>query len=59
MRQRIDGSLHALRLDEAERLVFVNGGRIVTSIKNPKITHIIMDDEDSGRYAELIRKTAE
>jgi DNA ligase-4 len=35
-----------------------NGGRIVTDIYDPKLTHIIMDDDNSGRYAELTRKTA-
>lgn len=35
-----------------------NGGRVVTSILDPKLTHIIMDDDDSGRYAETVRRSA-
>lgn len=45
------------RLSEAERLLKDNGGRVVSDIHDPKLTHIIMDDDDSGRYAELSRKT--
>ena len=47
------------RLAEVERLLTVNGGRIVKTIKDPKLTHIVMDDDDSCRYAGLIRTTAE
>lgn len=36
-----------------------NGGRITDNISDRKLTHIIMDDGDSGRYVELVRKTAE
>ncbi|WWC85821.1 uncharacterized protein L201_000688 [Kwoniella dendrophila CBS 6074] len=46
------------RLQQAEKLLMENGGKIVTNIKDKKLTHIIMDDEDSGRYAEISRKTA-
>lgn len=46
------------RLSEAERLLKENGGRIVSDIHDPKLTHIIMDDDDGGRYAELSRKTS-
>ncbi|WWD22515.1 hypothetical protein CI109_107008 [Kwoniella shandongensis] len=46
------------RLAEADTLIRENGGRIVTDIRDKKLTHIIMDDYDSGRYAELVRKTA-
>lgn len=45
-------------MTEAEDLLSQNGGRITTRIKDPKLTHIIMDDDDSIRYAELVRKTA-
>lgn len=33
-----------------------HGGRLVTDIM--KATHVIMDDEDSGRYVPIVRKTA-
>lgn len=33
-----------------------NGGRIVTDLMDA--THVIMDDEDSGRYVSIVRKTA-
>ncbi|WVW81787.1 hypothetical protein I302_103784 [Kwoniella bestiolae CBS 10118] len=46
------------RLQQAEQLLRENGGKIVTNIQDKKLTHIIMDDEDSGRYAEIVRKTA-
>ncbi|KAL1413256.1 DNA ligase (ATP) [Vanrija albida] len=46
------------RLSHAETLLKENGGRIVTDILDPKLTHIIMDDDDSGRYVELVRKTS-
>lgn len=39
-------------------MLIENGGRMAKSISDLKLTHIIMDDEDSGRYAELTRKTA-
>ncbi|KAK4686832.1 DNA ligase 4, partial [Tremellales sp. Uapishka_1] len=47
------------RLMEAEELLKGSGGRIVTSIDDPELTHIIQDDEDSARYAELVRRTVE
>ena len=47
-----------IRLREAEKTLKENGGRIATTIDDPKLTHIIMDDADSGRYAELSRRTA-
>ncbi|RSH81465.1 DNA ligase (ATP) [Saitozyma podzolica] len=46
------------RLDQAQKLLRENGGRIVDDIHHPKLTHIVMDDDDSGRYGELVRKTA-
>lgn len=46
------------RLAKIEKLLVEKGGRAVKSISDPKLTHIIMDDEDSGRYVELTRKTA-
>ena len=46
------------RLAEAGDLLRGNGGRITTDIHDPKLTHIIMDDENSARYAEISRKTA-
>lgn len=49
-------SLH--RLAEAAKQLSENGGRIVTNVLHPKLTHIVMDDEDSGRYVELVRGTS-
>lgn len=46
------------RLAKAEKLLRENGGRMAKSISDLKLTHIIMDEEDSGRYVELTRKTA-
>lgn len=51
--------LTELRLAEAARLLTESGGRIITDIQDRKLTHIVMDDDDSGRYAELVRKTAQ
>ncbi|GFZ52023.1 DNA ligase 4 [Saitozyma sp. JCM 24511] len=51
-----DGS--SCRLDQAQKLLRENGGRIVDDIHHPKLTHIVMDNDDSGRYGELVRKTA-
>jgi hypothetical protein len=47
-----------LSLSTAEKLIKDNGGIITTSITDPKLSHIITDDEDSSRYAELVRKTS-
>lgn len=44
------------RLDNIQRLLIDNGGRIVTKLQDA--THVIMDDEDSGRYVPIVRKTA-
>ncbi|OXC65372.1 DNA ligase 4 [Cryptococcus neoformans] len=46
------------RLAKVEKLLIENGGRMAKSISDLKLTHIIMDEEDSGRYVELTRKTA-
>ncbi|WWD08963.1 hypothetical protein V865_007078 [Kwoniella europaea PYCC6329] len=48
----------AERLQQAEKLLRENGGKIVKDINDRKLTHIIMDDEDSGRYAEIVKTTA-
>jgi DNA ligase-4 len=53
-----DGIADATRLAEAESLLRDHGGRITTDIHDPKLTHIIMDDQDSARYAEISRNTA-
>jgi DNA ligase-4 len=47
-----------IRLDEAAKSLKENGGIITTDIDDPKLTHVIMDDDDSGRYAELSRRTS-
>jgi DNA ligase-4 len=47
-----------IRLDEAANSLKENGGIITADIDDPKLTHVIMDDEDSGRYAELSRRTS-
>ncbi|WVN89251.1 uncharacterized protein L203_104469 [Cryptococcus depauperatus CBS 7841] len=47
-----------LRLSKAEHLLKMHGGRIIADIYDPKLTHIIMDNNDSGRYVEILRKTA-
>ncbi|WWC66828.1 uncharacterized protein I206_100735 [Kwoniella pini CBS 10737] len=46
------------RLQEAENILRENGGKITDDLQDKKLTHIIMDNEDSGRYAEIVRKTA-
>ncbi|RXK40753.1 hypothetical protein M231_02005 [Tremella mesenterica] len=46
------------RLDNARKLLIENGGKVVDDINEPKLTHIIMDDDDSSRYGELSRKTS-
>lgn len=50
--------LSLYRLAEAAKQLSENGGRIVTNVLHPKLTHIVMDDEDSGRYVELVRGTS-
>lgn len=46
------------RLNEAEQLLREHGGRVTTKVDDPKLTHIVMDDEASGRYVELSRRTS-
>lgn len=46
------------RLEEATEALRTNGGKITDDMNDTQITHIIMDDDDSGRYAELRRRTA-
>jgi DNA ligase-4 len=46
------------RLSRTEELLRKNGGAITSSITDPKLTHVVTDDEDSVRYAELMRKTS-
>jgi len=45
-------------LDEATKFLRENGGIITTDVDDPKLTHIIVDDDDSSRYAELSRRTS-
>ncbi|WVQ80875.1 hypothetical protein IAT38_002982 [Cryptococcus sp. DSM 104549] len=45
-------------LAQAEALLTNYGGRITTNVDDKKLTHIIMDNDDSTRYAELSRRTA-
>ena len=52
------GMIADCSLINAELLLRENGGRIVTDIRDPALTHVVMDDEDSTRYAELSRKTS-
>jgi hypothetical protein len=46
------------RLEEAAKHLFDNGGRGTTDLDDPKLTHIVIDNDDSGRYAELSRKSS-
>ncbi|WWC58136.1 uncharacterized protein I303_100671 [Kwoniella dejecticola CBS 10117] len=46
------------RLQDAEKLLRDNRGRITSDLQDKTLTHIIMDNDDSGRYAEIVRKTA-
>ncbi|WVQ76196.1 hypothetical protein IAR50_005859 [Cryptococcus sp. DSM 104548] len=46
------------RLEEVEKLLRDGGGRITTDLDDPKLTHIVMDEEDNGRYVELTRRTS-
>ncbi|KAL7418712.1 DNA ligase (ATP) [Cryptotrichosporon argae] len=43
------------RLDEAERLLRAHGGSVVDDLHDPAVTHVVMDDDDSGRYAAIVR----
>ncbi|BEI97354.1 hypothetical protein CcaverHIS631_0209430 [Cutaneotrichosporon cavernicola] len=45
-------------LVDAEEKIRCHGGRVTDDVDYPGLTHIIMDDEDSGRYAELMRRTS-
>jgi len=47
------------RLDEAGKSLRENGGTLTTDLDDPRLTHIIVDDDDSGRYAELSRRTSQ
>lgn len=40
------------------QLLVDNGGRVVSHLLEPSLTHIIMDDDDSARYVPIMRKTA-
>lgn len=42
----------------AEKLLLENGGIIVDSVADDRLTHIVMDDEDSSRYVQLVRRTS-
>ncbi|ODN88085.1 hypothetical protein L198_06844 [Cryptococcus wingfieldii CBS 7118] len=41
-----------------EKLLQDGGGRITTDLHDPKLTHIVMDEDDNGRYEELTKKTS-
>lgn len=45
-------------LDDAEEKLRAHGGRITEDVDDSSLTHIIMDDADSGRYVELLRRTS-
>jgi DNA ligase-4 len=47
-----------VRLDEATKSLKENGGIITTDVDDPRLTHVIMDDDETGRYAELSRRTS-
>lgn len=47
------------RLAQAAKSLRENGGIITSDLDDPKLTHIIVDDDDSGRYAELSRRTSQ
>lgn len=49
---------HTSRLSQASAALESNGGVLTTDLDDPKLTHIIVDDDDSGRYAELSRRTS-
>ncbi|KLT43549.1 ATP-dependent DNA ligase [Cutaneotrichosporon oleaginosum] len=46
------------RLVEAEEKLRAHGGRVTDDVDDPALTHIIIDDDDSRRYVELMRRTA-
>lgn len=46
------------RLKDAAENLAVNGGRITDDVDDPALTHIIMDDDDSGRYVQIMRRTS-
>ena len=47
------------RLEQAAKSLRENGGTVTADLNDPKLTHIIVDDDDSGRYAELSRRTSQ
>ena len=46
-------------MEQASKALRENGGIITSDLDHPKLTHIIVDDADSGRYAELSRRTSQ
>jgi DNA ligase-4 len=45
------------RLQRAKRLLKENGGRVVDALEDG-VTHVVMDDEDSTRYKEIVKRTS-
>ncbi len=46
------------RLADAEEKLRAHGGRVTDNVDDPGLTHSIIDDDDSGRYVALMRRTA-
>ncbi|ORX34780.1 ATP dependent DNA ligase domain-domain-containing protein [Kockovaella imperatae] len=46
------------RLEETKDLILEHGGKVTGNVDDVKLSHIIMDDDDSVRYAEISRRTA-
>lgn len=45
------------RFEETARLILPNGGRVTTDLSDPKLTHVVMDNEHLSRRKELMRLT--
>ena len=45
------------RFDEVTEKILLLGGRITTQISEPKLTHVVLDQDDLSRRVELMRLT--
>ena len=37
--------------------ILTNGGRVTSDLKDPKLTHVVLDDRDRSRRVPLMRET--
>ncbi|KAH9479555.1 DNA ligase 4 [Psilocybe cubensis] len=47
-----------VKLSQIAELVIAHGGKVVTDLDNPKLTHVVVDQRDVRRRIELIKRTS-